>query len=122
MIYPTGTKVVVKPDTAEEITKGGIYVPDTVRENQQHAITRGHIVAIGPSAEIYICERNDHTGITKRQAIPGDRCMFVKYAGAMFRIEGSRDEYRILQDVDIVCCLDGNEKEPMPDTRKSMVK
>lgn len=122
MIYPTGTKVLVKPDTAEEMTSGGLHIPETVREKQQHAITRGHIVSIGPSAEIYVCEEGDGTGVTKRAAKPGDRCMFVKYAGAMFRYEGSRDEYRILQDVDIVCCIDEQEKEPMPDSRKPMVE
>lgn len=121
MIYPTGTKVLVRPDTASEMTRGGLHIPETVREQQQHAITRGHIVALGPLAEVHVCDENDLTGVTKRAAKPGDRCMFVKYAGAMFRAGESRDEYRILQDVDIVCCLSGDEDNEMPDTRRPMV-
>ncbi len=45
--------------------------------------------------------------------------MFVKYAGAMLKIDGV--EYRVLQDEDIVLQIDVG-KEKMPDTRKSMVK
>ena len=117
MILPEGTKVLVKPDRAEEITKGGIHIPENVREQQQHAITRGTLVALGPEAEVCFCENYDRTGISKRSGKPGDRIMFVKYAGAFFRFGPEREEYRILQDKDVVCYIDEIDEE-IPDTRK----
>jgi len=121
MIRPEGTKVVVIPDQTEEITKGGIYVPDTVRENQQQAVTRGTLYALGPLADVYFSD--DEDGIEKHKAKPGDRVMYVKYAGAnLKRREGNKYvEYRILQDQDIVCFYTDEESD-MPDTRKPMVK
>lgn len=121
MLYPEGTKVLVKPDTPEEITKGGLIVPEMVRDKQQHAITRGEIVALGPHAEVYFGE--DIEGVVKRKAKPGDKCMFVQYAGSSFKWGEKREEYRFLQDQDIVCYIDDSETDPeMPDTRKPMVK
>jgi chaperonin GroES len=115
MIYPSGTKVAVRPDDVDELTDGGIFIPATVRENQKHAVTRGFIVSKGPDADVcYI----DDEGV-KQEMKPGDRVMYVKYAGAQLRKD--RDEYRILQDVDIVCMVVDDDKE-IPATRLSMVK
>lgn len=115
MIYPSGTKIVVRPDEIDEVTEGGIFVPATARDQQQHAVTRGKLFAIGPEAELcYI----DDNGVKQPMKV-GDRVMFVKYAGAMLRKD--RVEYRILQDEDVVCRLTDEEKE-VPDTRKPMVK
>jgi len=121
MIYPEGTKVIVIPDEVEEMTKGGLFVPDTVRGEQQHAVTRGEVHALGPDAEVYFS--NDAEGDEKHAAKPGDRVMFVKFAGASLRKDenGKRVEYRILQDHDIVCLIPDAGTE-MPDTRKPMVK
>ena len=123
MLYPEGTKVVVKPDTIEEMTKGGLFVPDTVRDQHQHSVTRGVLIALGPSADVKFCEEGDFTGVSKREAVVGDRVMFVKFAGASLRLEEGRDrvEYRILQDADIVCYIDSDEVDN-PDARVRLVK
>ena len=120
MILPEGTKVLVKPDTAESVTKGGIFIPETVRDEQQLAITRGEIAAMGPSAEVYFGE--DENGDGRRKGKVGDRIMFVRYAGSMFKYGADRIEYRFIQDTDIVCCINEELENEMPDTRKSMVK
>ena len=115
MLYPEGTKVVIKPDTVDEITKGGLIVPESVRDGMQVAVTRGFIHAIGPDADVKFL---DADGVKENGKV-GDRVMFSKFAGASLRIEGV--EYRILQDQDIACKIEVSD-EKLPDTRKSMVK
>ena len=107
MLYPEGAKVLVSPDTEEEITKGGIIIPPTVRDQHQVAITRGTIVAIGPLADIKFSE--DLTGVGKRDARPGDKVIFARYGGAIVterKEDGTRGEpLRILNDEDVVCLI-----------------
>ena len=43
MLKPLGDKIVVKPNPEEEITAGGIYVPDTAKKKS----TEGKVVAVG---------------------------------------------------------------------------
>ena len=43
-IQPLADRVVVKPIEREEVTKGGIVIPDTVKERPQE----GKVVAVGP--------------------------------------------------------------------------
>ena len=41
---PLGDRVVVRPSTKEEVTKGGIVIPDTAKEKPQE----GEVLAVGP--------------------------------------------------------------------------
>ena len=43
-LQPLGDRVVVKPLPKEEVTKGGIVLPDTVKEKPQE----GEVIAVGP--------------------------------------------------------------------------
>ena len=119
MLYPEGTKVLVKPDTVADMTDGGLHIPDSVQDTRQVAATRGEIVGLGPLAEVKFSE--DLEGISKRNAKPGDRCIFAKYGGSSIRFGADREEYRILLDQDIICFIDDDEKEE-PVSRISMVK
>ncbi len=42
-IVPLGKRVLLKPKVEEEKTKGGIYIPDSAKENSK----KGEVVAIG---------------------------------------------------------------------------
>lgn len=122
MLFPEGNKVIVRPDTVEEITAGGIVIPDSVQDSRQTAATRGEIVALGPEADVSFSE--DMDGITKRNAKPGDRCVFAKYGGSSIKFKGPGgkwQEHRVLIDENIICFIDDDEKEE-PVSRISMVK
>jgi chaperonin GroES len=119
MLYPEGYKVLVKPDTVEEISKGGIIIPDVAKNSQQIAATRGVIVALGPLADVKFSE--DLDGVTVREAKSGDRVIFARYSGSSIRFGPNREEHRVIIDKDIVCFIDDDEKEE-PVARKSMVK
>jgi len=120
-LRPEGAKVIIKPDTAEECTSGGIIIPTVVKEQQQTAANRGEIVAIGPDAELFYCP--DADGVHKMEMKPGDRVIFSRYGGSVINADtdGMRVEYRIVYDKDVICLISGEEEPDMWPTRKSMV-
>ena len=89
-LQPLGDRVVVQPSEEEEITKGGIILPDTVKEKPQ----RGVIIAVGPG-------RLDEEG--KRipmEVKKGDKVIYSKYAGS--EIKQDYKEVLILRESDIL--------------------
>ena len=89
-LKPLADRVLVKPMTEEEVTRGGIILPDTAKEKPQ----RGEIIAVGPG-------RLDEEG--KRIAMElkkGDKVLYAKYAGTEIKIDD--DEYLILRESDIL--------------------
>ncbi len=84
-IQPLGDRVVIKQLASEEMTKGGLYIPDTAKEKPQ----QGEIIAVGPG------KFNEHTGkINPMPVKPGDKVLFAKYAGTELKQDG--ETYMIL--------------------------
>jgi chaperonin GroES len=89
-LQPLGDRLVVKPTQKEEMTKGGIYLPDTAKEKPQE----GEVIAIGPG-------RMTEDG--KRIAMDlqvGDRVIYSKYGGSEIKIYDV--EMIILRESDIL--------------------
>jgi len=89
-LQPMADRVVVKPIEREEVTKGGIVLPDTVKEKPQE----GEVLAVGPG-------RLSEDG--KRIAMDvkvGDRVIYAKYGGTEIKIED--EELMILRESDIL--------------------
>lgn len=85
---PINDRVVVKPAPAEEMTKGGIIIPDTAKEKPQ----RGEIVAVGPGKE----------GNLMTVQV-GDIVLYGKYAGQELNYNG--EDYLIMREDDILVIL-----------------
>ncbi len=85
---PINDRVVVKPASAEEKTKGGIIIPDTAKEKPQ----KGEVIAVGPGKD----------GI-KMTVKKGDTVLYGKYAGQELSYEGS--DYLIMREDDILVIL-----------------
>lgn len=77
-IAPIGDKVLVQRLEAEEVTKGGIVIPDTARDKPQE----GRVIAVGTGRLLQNGKRVDF------QVKPGDRILFSSYAGTEVKIEG----------------------------------
>lgn len=91
-ITPLEFNVLVKPAKVEAVSKGGVHLPDIVREKEQVAAIEGEVVAVSRTAFTY--ETN------AERAQPGDRVIFAKYAG--MRVKGQDGEdYLIVKDKDI---------------------
>ncbi len=89
-LQPLADRLVVKPIEREEVTKGGIVLPDTVKEKPQE----GKVLAVGPG-------RLSDDG--KRIAMDvkvGDTVIYAKYGGTEIKIED--EELVILRESDIL--------------------
>jgi chaperonin GroES len=82
--------VVVKPLPSEEITKGGIVLPDTAKEKPQE----GEVVAVGSGR---LLDNGTRVSIDLKV---GDKVLFSKYAGNEVKIDGV--EYLIMREADIL--------------------
>jgi chaperonin GroES len=89
-LEPLADRLVVKPIEREEVTKGGIVIPDTAKERPQE----GEVVAVGPGRM---------TDDGKRIALDvkiGDVVMYAKYGGTEIKIDD--EELIILRESDIL--------------------
>ncbi|HEX74512.1 MAG TPA: co-chaperone GroES [Dehalococcoidia bacterium] len=89
-LQPLADRIIVKPIEKEEVTKGGIVLPDTAKEKPQE----GEVIAVGPG-------RLSDDG--KRIAIDvnvGDKVIYAKYGGSEIKIDG--EELVILRESDIL--------------------
>ncbi|MBM4406215.1 MAG: co-chaperone GroES [Chloroflexi bacterium] len=89
-LHPLGDRVVVKAIEQQEVSKGGIILPDTAKEKPQE----GEVVAAGPGRM---------TDDGKRIALDlkaGDRVIYSKYGGTEVKEAGV--EYIILRESDIL--------------------
>lgn len=95
-LKPIGSKVVVRPAKAEEKTKGGIVLPDTVSKEKP---SKGEIIAVGPGKML---ENGKREELTVKK---GDMVIFSKYAGTEFKVD--EQEYLILSESDILAIIEG---------------
>lgn len=100
-ITPLDLKVLVRPDPAEEVSKGGIIIPDSTKDRQKFAVTKATIVAVGANAfrdwgEVF-------------SPAPGERILHAQYAGARVKGEDGED-YIIMNDEDVVAWVEEAKK------------
>ncbi len=93
MLKPIGDRVVVRPKTAEEMTKSGIILPDTAKERPQE----GEVMAVGTGRLL------DDGRVIPLEVKVGDRVLFSKYGGTEFKL--GNEEYIILREDDILAIL-----------------
>lgn len=89
-LKPLADRVVVKPIVREEVTKGGIVLPDTVKEKPQE----GEIVAVGPG------KLGDDGKRIEMEVKKGDKVIYAKYAGTEWKYKD--EEYLILRESDLL--------------------
>lgn len=72
---PLADRVIIKPCAAEEVTTGGIIIPDSAKEKPQ----RGEVLAVGNGTK-------DEEMILKE----GDNVLYGKYAGTEIELDGEK--------------------------------
>ena len=92
-IRPLDDRIVVAQGSAEEVTAGGIVLPDTAREKPQ----RGTVVAVGPGKLLDDGKRG------QMEVSVGDEVFYGKYSGTNIEISG--DEYVILREDDVLAII-----------------
>lgn len=93
-VKPLDDRVLVKQCEAEQMTAGGIVLPDSAQEKPQ----RGKVVSAGPGKLLDSGQRG------KLSVKKGDEIFYGKYAGTEIKIDG--DEYVILRESDILAIVE----------------
>jgi len=89
-INPLGDRVVIEPTPKEDMSKGGIVLPDTAKEKPQE----GKIIAVGPG------KMSDDGKRLVMEVKVGDKVVYSKYAGTEFKLDD--EEVVILRESDIL--------------------
>ena len=89
-IKPLGDRIVIKRETEEQASSGGIVIPDAAREKP----IQGRVTAVGPGRPL------DDGSRSLLDVKVGDRVLFGKYAGTELKLEG--EELLVLREEDIM--------------------
>ena len=89
-LQPLADRLVVKPIEREDITKGGIFLPDTAKEKPQE----GKVLAVGPGRLA-----DDGKRIVPDVKV-GDIVIYAKYGGTEIKVDD--EELMILRESDIL--------------------
>jgi chaperonin GroES len=90
MFKPLGDRVVVEPGPEEEVSSGGIVLPDTAKKKPQD----GKVLAVGPGR---LLDNGKRVPVAVKE---GDTVIYSKYGGTEIKIKGK--EYVILSEDDIL--------------------
>ncbi len=98
-IEPTGGHLLVLPKKVEEVTAGGIIIPEDARDKEQQAATKGKLVAVGSSAWADLDDGTPWAGV-------GDKIVYSRYSGVTMKGSDGED-YVLINDVDVLARLAG---------------
>ena len=93
-LRPLDDRVVLKVLDAEQVSSGGIVLPDSAQEKPQ----RGKITAVGSGRML------DDGSRIKPDVKKGDVVLFGKYAGSDVKVGGV--DYKILKESEILAKLE----------------
>lgn len=93
-LKPLADRLVVEPIEQEEVTAGGIILPETAKEKPQ----QGKVIASGPG-------RTDDEGERIAMEVKvGDRVLYAKYSGTEIKLDGKK--LLILRESDILAVVE----------------
>jgi chaperonin GroES len=93
-LQPLGDRVVVERDTSEEVTAGGIVLPDSAKDKP----ARGRIVSVGDGR---LLEDGTRAPV---QVKVGDHVLFSSYAGDEFKIDDQ--QLVLMREEDILAVIE----------------
>lgn len=93
-LKPLGNRVVVEPIEEEEITTGGIVLPETAKEKPQ----KGTVLSVGPG------ERDDDGKRIPLDVAIDDVVLYAKYAGTEIKVDGKK--LLILRESDLLAIVE----------------
>ncbi|SRR5712692_4316167 len=97
-LQPLGDRLIVEVLEEEEVTVGGIVLPDTAKEKPQ----RGKVLAVGPGA------RDEDGKHVPMDVAEGDEVIFSKYGGTEIKL--GTDEVLILRESDVLAKVVGDRE------------
>ena len=98
-LKPLADRVLVEPIEDEEVTAGGIVLPETAKEKPQ----RGKILAVGPGG------RDEDGKVITMDVSVGDTVLFAKYSGTEVPVRIAGKKYLILRQSDLLAIVVGSK-------------
>ena len=92
-LKPLYDRVIVKPIEAEEMSAGGIVIPDNAKEKP----TKGEVLAVGEGKAL------DNGQVRAPKVKVGDKVIYGQYAGSSYKQDGV--EYKIVREDDILAIV-----------------
>lgn len=89
-LHPLADRIVVRPIKKDEVTRGGIVLPDTAQEKPQE----GEVIAVGPGRLTEDGKR------LPMDVAAGDKVLYAKYGGTEIRLDD--EDLLILRDSDVL--------------------
>ena len=96
-IKPLQDRVLVERIEKEEMTAGGIIIPDTAKEKP----AEGKVVAVGPG------KTTDEGKVIELDVKVGDHILFAKYAGTEVKVDGV--EYLLMREEEILGVIEAKD-------------
>ncbi len=93
-VKPLDDRVLVRQSDAEEVTSGGIVLPDTAKEKPQ----RGKVIAAGVGK---LLDSGQRGTMSLRK---GDEVFYGKYSGTEVKVDGK--DYVILRESDVLAVVE----------------
>jgi chaperonin GroES len=101
-MIPLDNRIVVKVETTEEKTEGGIYIPETAKDKPE----KGTVLEVGPGKPY-----RDMPGRQEMTVKAGDKILFSKYGG--IEIKNELESILIMHEDDVLMILkETKEQEP----------
>jgi len=98
-LRPLHDRIIVRPAKADEVTKGGIILPDTAKEKP----VQGEVLAAGPG-------RTDESGkLTPMSVKVGDTVLYGKYSGT--EISVNEEDVLIMRESDVFAVVETAKKK-----------
>ena len=94
-VKPLNDRVLVKRLEEVQVTKGGIYIPDTAKEKP----VEGKVISVGPG------KLNDQGNRVPLNLKEGDKILFGRYAGSEIKVDD--EEYLMMREDDILAVIEG---------------
>lgn len=92
-LKPLGSRVVIEPLEQEEVTAGGIVLPETAKEKPQ----KGVVLSVGPG------DRDEKGAHIPMDVKVGDTVLFQKYGGTEVKIDNKK--LLILRESDLLAIV-----------------
>ena len=94
ILKPLGSRVVIEPIEQEDISAGGIIIPETAKEKPQ----KGKIISVGAG------DRDESGKRIPLDVKAGDTVLFAKYSGTEIKVESKK--LLILRESDILAIVE----------------
>ena len=97
-LTPLHDRLLVRPAEAEQVTKGGIFLPDTAKEKPQ----QGEVVAVGTG------KLDDNGKLIPMAVKTGDKVLYGKYSGTEIAVDG--EDLLIMRESDVFAIVSSNAR------------